>query len=238
MFNALLIVHIGAAAIACISMFVPAVARKGGSIHRRAGWVYVSSMTTAAVTALLLCVRLVTHAELALRMKGYFLIYVAVLVLAGVFAGVRVLRAKQRTKSHRNPWDLGAAATLVSAGLTMAAYGLSVQQPLFVALSLIGLYNGTSQLLYWLRPPSHTMHWWFEHMEIMLGSCVGTLTAFFVFVSPYLGASQTMLAIWVAPLVLSLPGIYFWRRHYRRLFGTATAARAARATAVGAAAER
>ena len=223
MLNTLLTLHIAAAAIACVSMFVPALARKGGPAHRRAGWVYVWSMTAVAATALLLCVRLVTHADPDLRMKGYFLIYIAVLVLTGVFAGMRVLRAKNRTKAHRNPLDLGAAAALVIAGFTMAAYGLKVQQPLFIAVSLIGLNNGTSQLLYWLRPPSHAMHWWFEHMEIMLGSCVGTLIAFLVFVAPHLGASPTMLAIWMAPIVLSLPGIFLWKRHYRRLFGAAGA---------------
>lgn len=223
MLTALLTLHIVAAAIACVSMFVPAIARKGGPAHRRAGWIYVSSMTAVAITALLLCARLVVQPDPNLRMKGYFLIYIAVLVLTGVFAGMRVLRAKKRTKAHRNPWDLGAAAALVVAGLTMAAYGLYVRQPLFVALSLIGLFNGTSQLLYWLRPPSHAMHWWFEHMEIMLGSGIGTLIAFFVFVAPYFGASPTMLAVWMAPIVLSFPGIYFWKRHYRRLFGAASA---------------
>ena len=224
MLNTLLTLHIAAAAIACVSMFVPALARKGGSAHRRAGWVYVCSMTAVAATALLLCVRLVTHADPDLQMKGYFLIYIAVLVLTGVFAGMRVLRAKKRTKAHRNPLDVGAAAALVLAGLAMAAYGLSVQQPLFIAVSVIGLNNGTSQLLYWLRPPSHAMHWWFEHMEIMLGSCVGTLIAFLVFVAPHLGASPMMLAVWMGPIVLCFPGIILWKRHYKRLFGAAPAA--------------
>jgi len=223
MFTALLTLHMAAAVVACVSMLVPVLARKGGIAHRRAGWAYVWAMTTVAVTALLLCARLVTHDDPGLRMKGYFLTYIAVLVLCGVFAGVRVLRAKNRTKAHRNPWDLGAAASLVIAGVATAAYGLRVEQALFVALSLIGLFNGTSQLLYWLRPPSHAMHWWFEHMEIMLGSCVGTLIALFVFAAPYLGASPTMLAVWMAPILLSLPGIFFWKRHYRRLFGAAAA---------------
>jgi len=225
MLNVLLTLHIASAAIACVSMFVPVLARKGGSAHRRAGWIYVWSMAAVAVTALLLCARLVTHADPDLRMKGYFLIYIAVLVLTGVFAGMRVLRAKKRTKTHRDFWDLGSAAALVIAGLVTAAYGLWVQQSLFVALATIGLFNGISQLVYWLRPPSHAMHWWFEHMEIMLGSCVGTLIAFFVFVAPHLGASPTVLAIWMGPIVLCFPGIVFWKRHYKRLFDPAAAAK-------------
>jgi uncharacterized membrane protein len=223
MFATLLTVHMTAAAVACVSMLVPVIARKGGSVHRRAGWIYVWSMAAVAVTALLLCARLMTQTDGALRMKGYFLIYIAVLVLCGVFAGMRVLRAKHRTRAHRNPWDLSAAATLVLAGVAIAAYGFWVGQTLFVALALIGIVNGTNQLFYWLRPPTHAMHWWFEHMEIMLGSCVGTLIALFVFVGPHLGASPTMLGIWIGPIVLCFPGIYLWKKHYKRLFGVQAA---------------
>jgi hypothetical protein len=227
----LLAVHIAGGCIALISMFIPMIARKGGIVHRRAGWVFVSGMTIVAITALLLAgARLLTDPTAQGRSIGAFLFYVAVLTGAGVSAGIRVLRLRRRAGPHRNAWDLGLPALLLTSAAAIAAYGVITGQTLFVAFSVIGLVNGATQLAYWLRTPTHTVHWWFEHMGNMLGACIAATTAFLVINAGRLGLETFSLVAWLAPSALGAPGIAIWTTYYRRRFrksGTPAARHAA-----------
>ena len=51
LFQSLRWVHIAAGSIALILFWIPAIARKGGRTHIRAGWVYVVCMSVVVVTA-------------------------------------------------------------------------------------------------------------------------------------------------------------------------------------------
>src|SRR5260370_11604108 len=51
LFQSLRWVHITAGSIALILFWIPAIARKGGRTHIRAGWVYVVCMSVVVVTA-------------------------------------------------------------------------------------------------------------------------------------------------------------------------------------------
>lgn len=63
------------------------------------------------------------------------------------------------------------------------------------------------------------MHWWFEHMGGMLGSCIATVTAFVAVNAPRLGlGSSGSLIAWTAPPVVGGVGLTLWIRYYRRKF--------------------
>src|SRR6266478_2601944 len=51
LFQSLRWVHISAGSIALILFWIPAIARKGGKTHIRAGWTYVVCMSVVVVTA-------------------------------------------------------------------------------------------------------------------------------------------------------------------------------------------
>jgi hypothetical protein len=221
---ALLAIHIAGGATALISMFVPMIAKKGGTVHRRAGWVFVTGMTVVSVTALILAgARFFADPTPTGRSGGAFLFYVAILSGAGVSAGIRVLRVKRRTVPHRKVWDLGLPVLLITSAGAIAAYGLITGQALFTVFSLIGLVNGTTQLAYWLRAPKHAMHWWFEHMGNMLGSCIAATTAFLVVNAGRLGLETFSLVVWVAPSILGAPAIAIWTSYYRGRFRRSSA---------------
>src|SRR5271156_2768291 len=98
--------HVGAGSLALILFWIPAIARKGGRVHVRAGWFYVACMTVVVVTALAmsglaftipLSVRRITRplspAELsdfllAQRISATFLAYLAGLTLAAGWQGI------------------------------------------------------------------------------------------------------------------------------------------------------
>ncbi len=158
------------------------------------------------------------------KAAGVFLLYIAVLTAAAVSSGVRVLRAKQRTTAHRHWWDLGLPALLVVASVGIAVFGVVTRVPLFAAFSLIGMFNGVSSLRYWLRPPTTRMHWWFAHMNGMLGGCIAAVTAFFVTNAGSLHLPQ--LVAWLAPSVIGSIGTAIWTRYYQSKFNARASASA------------
>ncbi|MEQ1757344.1 MAG: DUF2306 domain-containing protein [Vicinamibacterales bacterium] len=222
MFKPILFLHIAAGSVALASMWIPMLSRKGGSLHRRAGWVFVVAMATVAVSAVLLALwRLLFDPRPEAQSFGVFLLYIAVLTGAAVSAGVRVLRAKKRTGAHRHWWDLGLPALLVASSVGMATFGFWNAQPIFAAFSLIGFVNGVTNLRYWLRPPTSTLHWWFAHMNGMLGGCIAAVTAFVVVNASSLGLAP--IVAWLSPSVIGGIGTAVWTRYYQRRFAPAAA---------------
>ena len=232
MFKSVLALHIAAGSIALASMWIPMLAKKGGSLHRRAGWVFVGGMATVAATALVLAAgRLFFDPRPQAQAAGVFLIYIAVLTSAAVSSGVRVLRTKHRTGASRNWWDLGLPALLTLSSVGIAVFGLRLGQTLFAVFSVIGLINGVNSLRYWLRPPTSRMHWWFAHMNGMLGGCIAAVTAFLVVNADTLELPQ--LAAWLSPSVVGGIGTAVWTRYYERRFVASIKAQGSRPKAQG-----
>lgn len=226
MLKTVLAVHIAGGTAALLSMFVPLITRKGGTTHRKGGWVFVGGMTIVSITAFILATaRVLTDPTPRGQSAGIFLFFVSILTAAGVSAGIRVLRARKRTAPHRSWWDLGMSVVLTIASTLMAAYGLATGQVLFSAFSVIGLASGAGQLVYWLRVPTHPMHWWFQHMTLMLGSCIAAVTAFLVVNAGRLGAETFSLVVWLSPAVVGGLTIALWTAYYRRRFAGAARVR-------------
>jgi len=219
----ILYLHITGGSAGLLSMLIPLVTKKGGRIHRRAGWVFVSGMTVVSITALLLAgTRWASDPTPRGREAGAFLTFISILTATSVSGGVRVLREKTRTGVHRHPWDLGLPALLTAASIAAAVHGLSTGNYLFTAFSIIGLLIGGGRLVYWRTAPSHPMHWWFEHMSSMLAACIAATTAFLVVNASNLGMQTFSLIVWLMPSVIGVPAIAIWTRFYRRTFAPAT----------------
>jgi uncharacterized membrane protein len=213
----ILALHVAAGSVALASMLMPLTTRKGGLTHRRAGWVFVVSMAIVSATALVLSgARLLFDPRPEARDAGFFLLCVSLLTGSAVSSGVRVLRFKQRTAPRVHWWDTGLPAVLAVASAGLGAYGLLRGQVLFVVFAVIGAVSATGSLRYWLRPPGSPMHWWFEHMNSMLGGCIAAVTAFLVINAENLG--MWPLAAWLAPSVAGTPAIAIWTMYYRRRF--------------------
>jgi uncharacterized protein (TIGR03435 family) len=211
-------IHIAGGSVALLSMFIPLLSRKGGVTHRRAGWVFVAGMTVVSITALLMSgIRFLTDTSPAGRQFSMLLFYIAILTSAGMWAGLRVLGARQRT-ARGSAIDITWAAVLTASGALTAVYGFAVGQPLFMAFSTIGLLNGGGQLSYWLRRPTVPMHWWFAHMGNMLGACIAATTAFAIAGGRRLGLPGDSLITWLGPTAIGLPAIAIWLAYYRRRF--------------------
>ncbi|MFY1832227.1 hypothetical protein ACN47A_40400 [Myxococcus fulvus] len=209
--------HITAGVIGFTALWLPLVARKGGALHKRVGWVYVAAMAAVSITGFLLSGWRFLH-EPEERSAALFFIYISVLSGTSASMGVRVLRTRSRTTAHRNPYDLGMSALTLVLGLFTAAWGLAVSMPLLWGFSLVGIVLGASSLRYWLRPPQTRMHWWFEHMGAMVGSGIATLTAVLVVNARHLGIDGMQLAVFLGPTVVGVTGLKLWERYYLKKF--------------------
>jgi hypothetical protein len=214
MYDTLLTLHIAAGTLALASMWIPLVARKGGRVHRRAGWVYVGAMTVLAVTALPLGVALLTANEAS---RGVRLLLIALITGCVVSSAVRALGAKERTGARLHAWDLGIPAVLLLACVAATAYGLAARDYHPVGAALVGGVLAFVELRYWLRAPSSPMHWWFKHMFGMLVGCLIAANAF--------SSNLTKLDIWPGSAValaivgsVGIPAIVVWMTYYKRAF--------------------
>jgi hypothetical protein len=213
-------VHIAAGSVALGSLWIPLLSRKGGSVHRQAGRVFVIAMAVLTVAAIGASVwRLTYDTNPGRRTWAAYLLFVAVLSGSQVSAGMRALRAKARTGPQLHAWDVGIALLLLGSALAVFAWGLRARIALFIGFAPVGILIGALQLAYWLRPPRHRMHWLFEHMFMMIGAGIGTVSAFSIVNARHLGLRADSLLLWHGPAVVGLTAWALWRRHYGRLYG-------------------
>jgi uncharacterized membrane protein len=212
-------VHIAGGSAALLSMFIPLISRKGGRTHRRSGWVFVAGMTIVSLTALALSAgRYFFDPRPEAKAFALFLFFIAILTGESVSSGIRALRTKDRSVHRTYAWDISLATLLTLTAVAMAGYGLASGRVLFAAFSIIGLVNGIQGLMYWLRPQTERMHWWFRHMSSMLGSCIAATTAFLVVNAPQAGLSRTSLIVWFTPGIVGGVATAIWTRYYKRRF--------------------
>jgi len=212
-------VHIAAGSLALVAVWIPLFSPKGGRVHRQAGRVFVIATAVLTVAAISACVwRLLFDTDPGRRVFATYLLFVAVLSAAQCSAGVRALGTRSRTGPQLHVWDVGLAVLLTLSGLAVFAWGVLQRIPLFIGFAPVGIVVGAMQLAYWLRAQQHRMHWWFEHMFMMLGAVIGTVSAFAVVNARHLGLRNDSLVVWLGPSALGLSVWAVWRRYYARLF--------------------
>jgi uncharacterized membrane protein len=217
-FQLVLGLHIGAGILALLVFWVPLVTKKGGTTHRRVGWIYVVAASTVAVTGMVSCTHLIGDGRPGRVRAGVFLAYVGVLAGASAQLGMRALRMKARTHASRAAVDLLPPVLLIAGGVALAAFGILHDRVLYVLFAALGVWQGLTHLRFWLTPPSHGRQWFLAHMSAMGTSCITTVTAFVVVNAQRLGTRTFNLTLWAAPIALLGIGLGLWRRSYAKRF--------------------
>lgn len=240
LFQSLRWMHIAAGGLALILFWIPAIARKGGKTHVRAGWFYVACMSVVVVTALAmsgmaftmpLSVRRITQtlspAELANFLRGQrlsatFLAYLAGVTLASGWQGIWALRTKREPKAMRTAFGVALNVAVLLAGLTVLVLGIKYGSGPLIGLSPIGPLIASGNLRYMLRGPQSRMHWWYEHLSSMIATGIAGYTAFIVFggarLLPSVARSQLYTIFWILPTLIGVPVIFLTVAYYQRKF--------------------
>jgi hypothetical protein len=103
---------------------------------------------------------------------------------------------------------------LATLGVGLAAYGVGVRAPLFVAFGLLGTVKGVATLRFWqaarrlsVSRVGAVMH----HVSGLGASCIATFTAFFVVNAPRFGLGTTSFVVWFGPGLIGGVVIGVWR---------------------------
>lgn len=202
--------------------WIPLVTKKGRKLHIRSGWVFVIAMTSVAITAFYMGVyRLAWDAgpDPDAIPFSWFLLFIAILSGATASYGIRVLRFKRRTTSHRQPIDLLFPTLLVASSIAISLYGWNIDFTLLKYFPIVGLFLGGIQLQYWLSKPKSKSHWVVEHIVGMLSCSIATVTAFTVFGAPRLLQVEAInLIVWFVPTIIFVPLIIGFSTYYSKKF--------------------
>ena len=213
------IVHITAGTLAFVGGLAAMFAPKGKGLHKKVGLVYVYSMLTVALTAVLMSL---VKTELLT-----FFVPLSFFTLQLTLGGWRALERKKIRPGGVYPiptldWaivvvSLLAGCIFVGLGVWrwMQGDAVGIVSGVF---GMIGIARSVSDIRLFLNIQRgiklERMEWWFAHMSGMLGAYIATVTAVLVVNDAFLPP----LVRWLAPTVLGTAGIIAWSRRYRRKF--------------------
>jgi hypothetical protein len=223
-FQALVIGHVIAGAVALVSFWVPVVSRKGGSAHRTWGRIFKAALYTAAWFAIGMAVLNLTtandrHSVLTDRalfdgLFGWMMLYLGVLTLGLGQYGMAAAKARGDAVAMRSPLNVVIQLCVIGAAVNCAVRGYWLGQPLMVGLAILGLGAAATFLIAMFWPSRSRQGYVREHLKAMVGSGIAAYTAFLS-----VGLLQIVPdyvfnpAIWSIP---SLVGIALILVHFRR----------------------
>ncbi len=238
--NLLLYIHIFIGFASLVLFWIPIVAKKGGTLHVRAGRWYANAMYAVSITAFVMSIMVLIHPmgvrfssndfemgeafRIARqeRMTATFLLAISILVFSNVRHGLLTLRAKRDHSLMRSPIHLGLNGLLTLMGVVLIFVGMSSDFLLFYIFAGICLVSGITQLRYSLKRNVKRMEWVIAHLGAMCGAGIGSYTAFFVFGgNQYLADLLTgnlIVIPWITPAIIGTAIITLHSRKYRKQF--------------------
>jgi len=240
--------HIGIGFLGLFAFWVPVFAKKGSSLHTRAGKVFVFCGYVVAVTAMVSAAWALLSPMSFLTSRGIpeeaalrevkqteflfaILFFLAFSVFLGLLVGVRLIRTKQTPeqftttplKSLYAGYGLTGAALFVYGLVRFYTDGVSGPYILCVVLGVLGMFDMIDMMKFFANPRPTPMAWWYKHMESMIGCGIGFHTAFLIFgLSRIINAdmlpAQFFLIAIFLPTAVGIPAVSMWIRYYKRRF--------------------
>ena len=223
LYRLVLSVHVLGGITGLAAFWTPALARKGGHTHVQIGRIFYNATCLVAVTGLAMAAMILAAPTPARpRMLAFFLIYLVIITFAPVYHGVRVLETRAEPARLRSPFHTAVNVSAIVGAAAMVALAFIAHQPVFAALSPIGILVGRGNLRFARMAYASRMSWWYEHMGSMLGGGIAFHTAFLVIgAGRILGAHLTGTAAvipWILPSIVGIPATQIWIGYYRRKF--------------------
>lgn len=198
--DTLLVIHIVSGAIALVSGTVNMVRAKGGPGHRRVGSVFVYSMLTSGISAVIL----------ALVRPNPFLMAIGVFTVYLVTSAIHSLRP---TTSNTPAADALRILPLVGAALYLAYLGGTSLYAgnSFGAVPLVfSVLMGGFAFRDAKYPAEHRIR---RHIQRIAGAYIASLTAFLVVNAHYMPMVPPVV-LWLLPTAAIVPLIVRWSRRY------------------------
>ena len=224
-FQVLIGAHIVAGSIGAVSFWVPVIGRKGGVNHKRWGRVFtVALLVTGSIAVALSVFSLIdpvaTHPHLARQFGvpfirgifGWMMLHVGLLTLNLTWYGWLCARNRGAVADNRTPLNVGLQYAVIAAALNCAWQGWQLDQPLMMAVAVVGVATGGTNLAFLYARRHQPQDWLKEHIKAIVGAGISVYTAFLAFGSVRVFPAMALHpAMWSVPLVVGL-AILLWHR--------------------------
>ena len=207
-YSLLVSIHGAVGVLALATFWSAAALRKGSTLHRRSGQVYLLAMLGIIVTAIPMAV---VKVQLGHTLIAAFLGYLVVITATGVWGAWRAIRDKHDVTRYTGPVYQAFAWLCLGSGVAVLALGIRAGAPLLIGFSVVGLFAGQDMLRKRRQRDrlAEQPRWWLvEHYSAMLGNGVATHIAFLAIGLPRLLPGIDGVALhylgWFAPLLVAV----------------------------------
>ncbi|MFK8054078.1 MAG: hypothetical protein AB8F65_14015 [Woeseiaceae bacterium] len=233
----LLKAHIGIGAIALIAFWLPVATRKGSSLHKKSGRIYVWCMSIVAASAIAMSLmvlmdpigvrvpaRNLDMERAALiasnnRMFALFLLMLGMLTAAGLRHGLLALRVKQQPDALRSKGHVVLLASLGVMGILVGYTGIVYSQVLLMVFAVIAISGSVNTLREAFKRNMTRNDRIKAHFGGLIGTGIGAYTAFFAFGGSRLLADilrgQWQVIPWVLPAIIGTIAIRRVEKNYQ-----------------------
>ena len=228
-FELLVGLHIATGAVGLVSFWVPVAGRKGGRNHARFGKLFTMMMLITGCVAIGIALTtlsdpLGTHPQLADHPQfgdpaliagifGWMMLYLATLTINLAWHGWLCIQNRRDHLANRAWHNLALQLVLTLASANCAWRGWQLQQPLMVAISLVGFATVATNLWFLYKPNPRPLDRLKEHIKSLVGAGISVYTAFFAFGAVrFIPEIALTPALWSVPLITGLTLIIWHQR--------------------------
>lgn len=206
-----LLLHVLTGSLGLLSGRINLILKKGGEIHKTIGRVFVFSMISTALIALLLC----------FLKTNFFLLIIGVFTLYLVGTGQRYLYMKNLSRGGKPKivdWLLSSAMGIV--GLIFMGWGIfllvkkNIMGWSLMLFGTIGLLSVRKDFENYLGKSRKKQFWLRAHIARIVGAYIASLSAFLVVNYSRFSVPIPEVVYWVLPTLILTPLIIYWIRKY------------------------
>jgi len=210
-FTIFLVLHIIGGSVGLLTGSINLVMRKGDRKHKMVGRVFVYSMLTAGLSALILSV---VHPNYFLFMVGVFTIYMV--GTGNRYIYLRMLGINQ--KPRLIDWTI--TYTMLLFGVLFVGLGVwsltkaNFFGTVFIAFGAIGLLFVKLDIVNYKGKSDVKNYWLLAHLQRMTGAYIASVTAFIVVNAKHSPVELPPALFWLMPTIILAPLIVRWSRKY------------------------
>ncbi|MGY6631508.1 MAG: hypothetical protein ACXIUL_10920 [Wenzhouxiangella sp.] len=208
--------HAWLGALALVSFWTAALARKGSQPHRYAGRIFLLAMLGILITAIPLTVATWLRGQVV---WATFLAYLVILVAVNCLNAWRAIRFRSDFSRYASRSFRVGAIVLGLAGVGVMTVGAYHGAIILMAFGLIGPLTAWQSLRLVRRGPDDRQWWLRSHFGAMIGNGIATHIAFFQIglarVFADLGTAWIINIAWLLPLVVGIVASVILSRRYQ-----------------------
>jgi hypothetical protein len=224
-FEILIALHIATGVTGAVTFWIPVLGRKGSPNHRKWGKVFAFALMATGsfavcMSLMTLAMPMATHPHLEGRfdaffirgMFGWMMLHTGLLTINLAYYGWLAVTNRNRHERNRTALNLALQWIVIVAALVCALEGWMIGQPLMMAIAVVGVATGWTNLVFLNKPQIARVDWLKEHIKALVGAGISVYTAFMAFGSVRILPELALHPfLWAVPLVVGL-GIIIWHR--------------------------